>query len=55
MKFFARMAIICLCVLSAGCAGIRYGDQVVDVSDLPPGEEVTSRVWPKPRNGEIPG
>jgi hypothetical protein len=41
------MTITCICVFSAGCAGIRYSDQVVAVSDLPPGEEVTSRVLAK--------
>jgi len=47
MKFFTQMMIICICVFSAGCAGIHYSDQVVAVSDLPPGEEVTSRVLAK--------
>ena len=47
MKFFAQMAIACLPVFLAGCVGIRYTNQVVAVSDLAPGEEVTSRVLAK--------
>lgn len=47
MNFFTRMAFTCICVFVAGCAGIRYSDPVVAVSNLSPGEEVTCRVLAK--------